>query len=92
MSDDLTLELACSALRDLQRDHREEPFFRELFSDRGAGFLASSSAVRVDLMSEVSIAHVTFAWDGLCELLEIPHDIEADDLEDLLDASPTYPG
>ena len=43
-------------------------------------------------MSEVSIAHVTFAWDGLCELLEIPHDIEADDLEDLLDASPTYPG
>ena len=66
------LAVVCEVLRDLQRDHREEPFFAELFAVRGPGFLAASSAVSVDRLTPVSIEHITAAWDGLTALLGVP--------------------
>lgn len=92
MTDDLDLAVVCGILRDLQRDHREEPFFAELFAVRGPGFLAASSAVSADRLTPVSVDHITGAWDGLVALLGVDRGIEVEDLEDLLDASPTYPG
>ena len=86
------LSVVCEVLRDLQRDHREEPFFAELFSVRGAGFLAASSAVSVDRLTPVSIEHITGAWDGLTALLGVPGDVEVEDLEQLLDESSVYDG
>lgn len=86
------LAVVCEVLRDLQRDHREEPFFAELFAVRGPGFLAASSAVSVDRLTPVSIEHVTAAWDGLTALLGVPSDVEVEDLEQLLDESPAYDG
>lgn len=90
MTDDLDLAVVCSILRDLQRDHREEPFFAELFAARGPGFLAASSAVSADRLTPVSVEHITGAWDGLTALLGVPRDLVVDDLEQLLDESPTY--
>lgn len=84
------LAVVCAILRDLQRDHREEPFFAELFAVRGPGFLAASSAVSADRLTPVSVEHITGAWDGLTSLLGVPRDIEVEELEDLLDESPTY--
>lgn len=92
MTDDLDLAVVCEVLRDLQRDHREEPFFAEVFAVRGAGFLAASSAVSVERLSDVSVEHITGAWDAVCALLGLPRDVRVEDLEELLDESPTYDG
>jgi hypothetical protein len=77
-------------LRDLQRDHREEPFFAELFATRATGFIAATGAARAESLSDVSIEQMTHSWQGLCALLDVPEDIAVDDLDDLLEASPTY--
>jgi hypothetical protein len=77
-------------LRDLQRDHREEPFFAELFATRATGFIAATGAARAESFSDVSIEQMTHSRQGLCALLDVPEDIDVDDLDDLLDASPTY--
>jgi hypothetical protein len=77
-------------LRDLQRDHREEPFFAELFATRATGFIAATGAARAESFSDVSIEQMTHSWQGLCTLLDVSEDIEVDDLDDLLEASPTY--
>ena len=77
-------------LRDLQRDHREEPFFAELFATRATGFIAATGAARADTFSDVSIEQMTHSWQGLCILLDVPEDIDVDDLDELLDASPSY--
>lgn len=77
-------------LRDLQRDHREEPFFAELFATRATGFIAATGAARAESFSDVSVEQMTHSWQGLCTLLDVPEDIQVDDLDDLLDASPTY--
>ena len=90
MSDYADLAVVCEVLRDLQRDHREEPYFAEVFAARGAGFLAASGAVSVDRLSAVSVGHITLAWHALCDLLGVPPDIEVEDLDQLLDESPTY--
>jgi hypothetical protein len=79
-------------LRDLQRDHREEPFFAELFSTRATGFIAATGAARAETFSDVSIEQMTYSWEGLCALLAVSPDVRATDLEDLLDQSPTYDG
>lgn len=92
MPDDLDLAVVCEILRDLQRDHREEPFFAELFAVSGPGFLAASSAVGVDRLTPISVGHITGAWDGLVALLGVPRDLEVEDLEQLLDDSPVYDG
>lgn len=91
MNDD-QLAIICEILRDLQRNNREEPFFADLFGSRDTGFRAASSGVRPEAMSDISREQVLWTWTGLCELLEVPVDVEVDDVDDLLDLSPVYDG
>lgn len=91
-ADDLDLAVVREVLRDLQRDHREEPFFAELFSTRATGFLAATGAARDGSLSAVSVEEMTHSWDGLCALLGVPRDSDVADLEELLDLSETYGG
>jgi hypothetical protein len=86
----IDIGLVREVLRDLQRDHREEPFFAELFATRATGFIAATGAARAETLSAVSVEQMTYSWEGLCALLEVPVDVDASDLEDLLDRSPTY--
>lgn len=92
MSPALNLTTVCEILRDLQRDCREEPFFKDLFASRASGFIAASSAVRPELMSAISVEQVEWSWAGLCELLDVPLDVDVDSLDDLLDVSDAYSG
>lgn len=89
---DKRLAVICEILRDLQRDTREDPFFADLFGSRDTGFRAASSGVRPDAMSDISREQVLWTWAGLCELLGLPEDVESEDVDDLLDQSPTYSG
>jgi hypothetical protein len=84
------LTVVREVLRDLQRDHREEPFFAELFSTRATGFIAATGAARAETFSEVSIEQMTHSWDGLCDLLGVARDVDVADLEQLLDLSDAY--
>jgi len=69
---ELDLTVVREVLRDLQRDHREEPFFAELFATRATGFIAATGAARAETLSDVSIEQMTHSWDGLCALLDVP--------------------
>jgi hypothetical protein len=84
------LDLVREILRDLQRDYREDPFFVELFSTRGSGFIAATGAARAEGLSEVSVEAMLFSWDGLCALLEVDRDADVAELDDLLELSDVY--
>ena len=84
------IEAVREILGDLQRDHREEPLFAELFATRATGFIAATGASRAATFSDVSVEQMTWSWQGLCELLGLPTDVDVADLEDLLDLSPVY--
>ena len=89
---ELDLGVVREVLRDLQRDHREEPFFAELFATRSTGFIAATGAARAETFSAVSTEQMTHSWDGLCALLGVDRDVDVADLEELLDLSDTYEG
>jgi hypothetical protein len=88
----LDLVVVREVLRDLQRDYREDPFFADLFSTRATGFLAATGAARAESLSAVSVAEMTHSWQGLCERLGVPHDVEVADLDELLELSDVYDG
>ena len=89
---EIDISVVREVLRDLQRDHREEPFFAELFSTRATGFIAATGAARAETFSAVSIEAMTHSWVGLCALLDVPSDVDVADLDELLDLSTTYDG
>jgi hypothetical protein len=80
----------CEILRELQRSFREEPFFADVFGSRDTGFRAASNGVAPEAMSDVSREQIEWTWAGVCELLGVPVDVDVEDIDDLLDASPTY--
>lgn len=84
------LDVVCDLLRELQRSHREDPFFAELFGSRDTGFRAASSGVKPEALSDVSREQIEWTWIGLCELLQVPSDVDVDEVDDLLDASAVY--
>jgi hypothetical protein len=90
LSTDPNFPAVCEMLRELQRDYREDPFFAELFKTRSAGFIAASSAIKPELMSDISVEQVEWSWVGLCEQLDVPSDTGVETLEDLLDLSDQY--
>ncbi len=85
-----SLDVKCEILRELQRDLREEPFFAELFGTRDTGFRAASSGVAVDALTPISVEQVEWSWSGLCELLDVPVDIDVETVDDLLEASDAF--
>jgi hypothetical protein len=92
MDDAMDMDMVCEILRELQRGFREDPFFAELFGSRDTGFRAASSGVAPEAMSDVSREQIAWTWAGLCERLGVPVDIEVEDIDDLLETSPTYTG
>ena len=86
------LDTVCEILRELQRNFREDPFFADVFGSRDTGFRAASSGVRAEAMSDISREQVLWSWLGVCELLAVPADVDAADVDDLLEMSPTYEG
>jgi hypothetical protein len=90
MRTDTNVPAVCGVLRELQRDYREDPFVAELFKVRSAGFIAASSAIKPELMSDISVEQAEWSWVGLCEVLDVPVDTEVDSLEDLFDLSELY--
>ena len=86
------LDIVCEILRELQRNFREDPFFADVFGSRDTGFRAASSGVRAEAMSDISREQVLWSWLGVCELLAVPADVDAADVDDLLEMSPTYEG
>jgi hypothetical protein len=85
-----SMDTISEILRELQRGLREDPFFAELFGSRDTGFRAASSGVRGDALSDISREQIEWTWAGLCELLQVPVDIEVDDVDELLELSPVY--
>mgnify|MGYP006271722979 FL=1 len=90
MAQDLDLGKVCDMLKELQRGFREEPFFAELFGSRDTGFRAASSGAAPEALSDISREQIEWTWLGLCELLGVRTDVEAEDLDDLLDQSTTF--
>ena len=86
------LPTVCEILRELQRGFREDPFFAGVFGSRDTGFRAASSGVSPEAMSDISREQVEWTWAGVCDLLGVPVDIDVEDIDDLLDSSPTYSG
>jgi len=90
MDDTVDLAMVCEVLRELQRGFREEPFFAEVMGSRDTGFRAASSGVDPSAMSDISREQIEWTWDGVCELLGVPIDIDIEDIDDLLEQSPNY--
>ena len=90
MAQDLDLAQICDVLKELQRGFREDPFFAELFGTRDTGFRAASSGVAPEALSDISREQIEWTWQGLCDLLGVPIDVDVEDLDDLLDQSTTF--
>lgn len=86
------LATKCEILKELQRNLREDPFFADLFGSRDTGFRAASSGVSTEAMTDVSVEQVEWSWAGLCELLEVPVDVDVADVDELLEISDVYEG